>query len=61
MGSCLGLLITDSSSGKKAGMARHFPARTDRSTEGGSVSPGGVGLVAERLPEESSCCQSSEE
>lgn len=46
--SCLGLLITDSSSGKKAGMARHFPARTDRSTEGGSVSPGGVGLVADR-------------
>lgn len=49
MGSCcLGLLNTESSSGNKAGMARRFPVRTDRSTEGGSASPGGVGLMAER-------------
>lgn len=43
-------------------LARCFPVRTGRSTEGGSASPGGVGLMAERgLPEPSSCWQSSEE
>lgn len=49
MGSpCLGLLNTESSSGNKAGTARRFPVRTDGSTGGGSASPGGVGLMAER-------------
>lgn len=49
MGSlCLGLLNTESSSGNKAGMVKRFPVRTDRGTEGGSASPGGVGLKAER-------------
>lgn len=57
-----GLLYMESSSGNKAGMVRLFPVRTHRSTEGGSVSPGGVGLMADRgLPQASSCWQSCAE
>lgn len=44
MGSAyLGLRNAESSSGNTAGMARHLPVRTGRSTERGSASPGAVG------------------
>lgn len=44
MGSAyLCLWNAESSSGNTAGMARHLPVRTGRSTERGSASPGAVG------------------